>query len=334
MSSGETCFLLYRMIVSLQINPRSSVVACLSIPACQTWEEPSFGGSSSTTHASCSFCVRHPSDNRATVNVKTEKIEGSQGSSVIRTWVKISSGSNMDVGNSCLYLVSLPVLTRTSLHPSHPDCSVPPLEAGPGSLLLERCFLNSQALSCPWLLNSGQIDLQAYWKNEDRIPGVSLSGRGTLCSFMHCCYTAFLAASSVTLSSTDNGERFPIVCHCKEIVMKAFLASVFWLAWVVFAFSLIVHTLPLSPFDTHMVSGDKFVINVLKTVEGDRTGIILECGRCLLLQRHLCQSRSSSTDQLHPLDNPHFYLHQHSWLPLQVSAPALPMHVLASLLLL
>lgn len=83
-----------------------------------------------------------------------------------------------------------------------------------------------------------------------------------------------------------------------------------------------------------MLSGDKFVTYVLKAGEGASTGITLECGRCLLLQHHLCQSRSSSTDQLHPLDNPHFYLCQHPLLPLQVSAPALLVHVHASLPLL
>lgn len=54
----------------------------------------------------------------------------------------------MDVGNSCLYLVSLPVLIRTSLHPSPPDCSVPSLAAGPGSSLPESCSLNDKARLC------------------------------------------------------------------------------------------------------------------------------------------------------------------------------------------
>lgn len=48
------------------------------------------------------------------------------------------------------------------------------LSAFPGSwsrfLTSRKLFSKwqSQALSCPWLLSSGQIDLQAYWTNEVR----------------------------------------------------------------------------------------------------------------------------------------------------------------------
>lgn len=78
----------------------------------------------------------------------------------------------------------------------------------------------------------------------------------------------------------------------EEIVMKAFLAYVFWLAPVVFACSLIACSFPLSPFDTQNISDDKFVINVLKTEGGAGEGIVMGCGGTLLLQHHLCQRRS------------------------------------------
>lgn len=76
----------------------------------------------------------------------------------------------------------------------------------------------------------------------------------------------------------------------EEIAMKAFLASVFWLAPVVFALSLITHIFALSPFDTQEVSGDKFAIHFLNTGVGAGEGIMLGCGGSLLLQHQLCQA--------------------------------------------